>query len=159
MKRRFIIEIISLLFVFLFVYAAGSKLIDYQKFAVQLGQSPMLTRWASLLAWFIPAIELVVAIMLIFSATQKVALYAALNLMVVFTAYIVIVTNFSPFVPCSCGGVLERLGWTEHLIFNGAFIVFAIVAIILSDTVEVTRNSATDEIAVDDLLTEKQRAV
>lgn len=133
MKRKLIIEIISFLFIFLFVYAAGSKLLDYQKFAIQLGQSPMLTRWAGFIAWFIPALEICIAILLLFAASQKAALYAALNLMIMFTAYIFIVTTYSPFVPCSCGGVLEKLGWTEHLFFNVAFILMAMIAIHLHD--------------------------
>jgi hypothetical protein len=35
-----------------------------------------------------------------------------------FTTYIILILNFSSFIPCSCGGILEKLGWTEHLIFN-----------------------------------------
>lgn len=127
------IETISLLFILLFMYAALVKLMDQQKFAVQLGQSPMLTRWANIIASTIPALEIVISVLLIFPRTQKAALYSALNLMVMFTAYIIIIINFSPQVPCSCGGVLERLGWTDHLAFNSFFIVLAIVAILLYD--------------------------
>src|SRR5690606_7657944 len=50
---------------------------------------------------------------------------------VMFTAYIVIILNFTEFIPCSCGGVLEDLGWTEHLIFNIVFILLAAVGILL----------------------------
>lgn len=139
MKRKIAVEVISLLFIFLFVYAAGSKLLDYQKFSVQLGQSPMLTRWAGFVAWLVPAIEVLIALMLMFTITQKIALYAALNIMVMFTAYIVIVTNFSPYVPCSCGGVLERLGWTEHLYLNSAFILISITALGILDKVDVSK--------------------
>jgi hypothetical protein len=127
------IETISFLFILLFMYAALVKLMDYQKFAIQLGQSPMLTRWANIIAWIIPALEIAVSILLMFARTQKIALYAALNLMVMFTAYIVIILNFSPQIPCSCGGVLERLGWTDHLVFNSFFIVLGIAAILLYD--------------------------
>jgi hypothetical protein len=51
--------------------------------------------------------------------------------MILFTTYIVIILNFSSFVPCSCGGILEKLGWTAHLIFNVVFIVLGIAAILL----------------------------
>lgn len=133
-KKTLFIEITSFLFIILFIYAAGSKLVDYQKFTVQLGQSPMLTRWANLITWLIPIIEIIVAIMFSFKKTQKIALYGALNLMTVFTTYIIIVTNFSSYVPCSCGGVLEKLGWTEHLIFNIIFITLAAIAILTDDS-------------------------
>jgi uncharacterized membrane protein YphA (DoxX/SURF4 family) len=136
MKKNVIVEIISFLFILLFVYAGGSKLLDYQKFVVQIGQSAMLTRWAGVMGWFIPILEVGLAVMLIFKRTQKVALYGALNLMVVFTTYIFIVMNFTPNVPCSCGGILERMGWTEHFYFNLAFIFLAIIALALNDSVE-----------------------
>jgi hypothetical protein len=47
-----------------------------------------------------------------------------------FTTYIIIITRFSPYVPCSCGGVLQKLGWTEHLVFNIVFVVLAATGII-----------------------------
>lgn len=123
-------DIISALFVMLFLYAAFTKLLDYEKFRVQIGQSPLLTAFAGFVAWFIPAVEILIAIMLIFSRTRLGALYASFSLMVMFTCYIVAITQFSDYVPCSCGGVLEKLGWTEHLIFNIVFVLLAIAAII-----------------------------
>src|SRR5690606_10893575 len=49
--------------------------------------------------------------------------------MVAFTVYIYLILNYSDFVPCSCGGILEKLGWTEHLIFNAAAVLLSIVGI------------------------------
>ena len=46
-----------------------------------------------------------------------------------FTVYIIMILNFTSFVPCSCGGVLENLGWIEHLIFNSVFIILGLLAI------------------------------
>ncbi len=51
-KRQFIIlETIRVLYILLFVYAAVNKLLDIEKFRVQIGQSPMLTDIAWLVAW------------------------------------------------------------------------------------------------------------
>jgi uncharacterized membrane protein YphA (DoxX/SURF4 family) len=111
-KRDMAIEIISALFVLLFLYAALTKVLDYEKFRVQLGQSPLLTAFAGFVAWFIPAVEILISVLLIFSRTRLVALYASFSLMVMFTAYIVAITQFSEYVPCSCGGVLQNMGWT-----------------------------------------------
>jgi len=129
-KKEIAVDIISALFVMLFLYAAFTKLLDYEKFRVQIGQSPLLTAFAGFVAWCIPAVEILIAIMLIFSRTRLGALYASFSLMVMFTCYIVAITQFSDYVPCSCGGVLEKLGWTEHLIFNIVFVLLAIAAII-----------------------------
>ncbi len=126
------LETISFLFIILFAYAAVTKLLDYQKFAVQIGQSPLLNDFAGWIAWVIPTIEIVIAAMLATPRLRLIAMHAAFSLMVMFTTYIIVILNFSSNIPCSCGGVLEKLGWTEHLIFNVAFILLGLAGIILT---------------------------
>lgn len=126
------INIISFLFIALFVYAAVSKLLDFETFSVQLAQSPLLSAYAGVIAWLVPGIEIVIALLLMLSKFRVLALYAAFTLMAMFTIYIYIMLNFSDFIPCSCGGVLEKLSWTQHLVFNVVFIVLGGVAILLS---------------------------
>lgn len=111
------------LFVLLFVYAAVSKLIEFEDFQIQLAQSPLLSAYAGLVAPAIIAIELFTAILLSFSVTRLIGLYLSFSLVVAFTIYIYLILNYSEFIPCSCGGILEDMGWTEHLIFNIAFIL------------------------------------
>ncbi|MBL4905766.1 MAG: hypothetical protein JKZ00_07125 [Flavobacteriaceae bacterium] len=122
---------VSMLYILLFVYAAFSKLLDFENFRLQLSQSPMLTSFAGIIAYGIPILELLLAITLAINKLRTIALYASLGLMTSFSIYIIAILTFSDFVPCSCGGILESLGWTEHLIFNLIFVVLAIVAIIL----------------------------
>lgn len=59
-----------------------------------------------------------------------IGLFAAFSIMVMFTAYIYIILNYSSFIPCSCGGILEKLGWKEHLFFNLIFIMLAAAGIL-----------------------------
>lgn len=129
--RNWIVEIISYLFVLLFVYAAVSKLLDFENFQVQLGQSPLLSAFAGTISWIVPLSELVIASMLIAPRFRKIGLYAAFTLMVMFTTYIFIILNYSAFVPCSCGGVLEKMGWKEHLVFNLFFVLLVLGGIVL----------------------------
>lgn len=129
MKKNLVIEIISTAFIFLFVYAAASKLMDVDKFAAQIGQSPLLTDINYLVAWSIPAAEVMISALLCFQKTRLTGLYLSLNLMILFTVYIIAILSFGEHIPCSCGGVLERLGWTEHLIFNTSFVVLAALGI------------------------------
>lgn len=131
MKRHLVVEVISLLFIVLFVYAAVAKLLDYEKFAIQIGQSPLLTNFAGFAAWFIPAVEISIALMLAFQKVRLIALYAAFGLMIMFTTYIFVILNFSDHIPCSCGGVLEKLGWREHMVFNIVFVLLALTGIVL----------------------------
>ena len=132
MKRSMIIEIICALFIILFVYAALTKLLDYEKFRVQIGQSPLLTAFAGWIVWMVPGAEILIAIMLVSIRLRLIGLYAAFSLMMMFTTYIICILTLSLYIPCSCGGVLEKLGWTEHLIFNIVFIILAAAAVLLS---------------------------
>ncbi|WET03917.1 MauE/DoxX family redox-associated membrane protein [Flavobacterium sp. YJ01] len=125
------IEAVSFLYILLFVYAAISKLLDFENFQVQLGQSPLLSAFAGIVSWAVPIIELLIAGLLLFSSTRFLALWAAFSLMTVFTAYIFIILNYSPFVPCSCGGILEKMGWQEHFIFNLLFMILAAAGILI----------------------------
>ena len=126
-----IVDIICLLFMVLFVYAAVTKLLDYEKYLVQVVKSPVLTSVGGWVSWLVPGIELVMAFMLMVPRLRLLALYASFSLMVMFTVYIFIVLNYSPFVPCSCGGILEKMGWGEHLFFNIGFVLLAVVGVLL----------------------------
>lgn len=124
-------EIIAFLFIVLFMYAAVSKLMDYEKFRAQLGQSPLLTAFAGWVSWGVPAIEILIAGMLAVPRLRLVAFYASFSLMVMFTAYITVILQFSDYVPCSCGGVLQDMSWTTHLVFNIGFVLLALAGIFL----------------------------
>ncbi|MFB2118721.1 MauE/DoxX family redox-associated membrane protein [Parapedobacter sp. 2B3] len=141
--RKTTIEIISALFVLLWCYAAISKLLDYGTFRVQLGKSPLITEFAGFAAIAVPLLELVIAGMLLTKRLRLQGMYASLFLMTLFTAYIIAILNFSYYIPCSCGGILSSLGWTEHVIFNLAFVVMAIVGIILMTKKQNVNNTPT----------------
>lgn len=125
------VDFIGYLFILLFLYAAANKLLDFQKFKVQLGQSPLLTDYATVIAWLVPSVEIIICILLYFKRTQLIGLYASFSLMLMFTIYITIILNFAERIPCSCGGILDQMGWVAHLIFNIAFVLLAVAGIFL----------------------------
>lgn len=118
-----IIEIVSLLYILLFVYAAVSKLIDFENFQVQLGQSPLISSFAGPVSYLVPLIEIAISLFLAIPRWRKIGFYCGFTLMVLFSAYIFIMITYSPVVPCSCGGILEKMGWTAHLYFNLGFVL------------------------------------
>ncbi|MBS7320567.1 MAG: hypothetical protein KIG55_03115 [Myroides sp.] len=119
-------------FIILFVYAAVSKLTDFENFQVQVAQSPLLSAFATPIAYGVVLGELIIALMLCFTKSRLLGLYLFLGFMTAFTVYIFLILNYSPFVPCSCGGVLEKMGWWEHLWFNG-IVCLVTVFIIITD--------------------------
>lgn len=135
-KNNFI-YITALLYILLFTYAAASKFLDFENFQIQLGQSPLLSAFAGFVSYGILVIELGLALLLLSPKYRLRGLYASLLLMVMFTNYIFIILNFSSFIPCSCGGILEKMGWTEHLIFNIVFVILAVIAILMKTNTKV----------------------
>ncbi|SHF39385.1 DoxX family protein [Chryseobacterium sp. OV279] len=122
---------IAYFFILLFCYAAISKIFDFENFQVQIAQSPLLSAYAGFVSYAVIIIELLIVLALIFTNTKRLGLYASLGIMVAFTVYIFLILNYSEFIPCSCGGILEKMGWTEHLIFNIICILMAIAAIVV----------------------------
>ncbi len=132
--RSVIVELICFLFIGLFMYAALSKLLDNEKFTVQILQSPLLAPFAFWITWMIPGVEILCSIFLMIYRLRLIALYAALTLMVTFYSLHSGYFIFSDKIPCSCGGILESLGWREHLVFNVTFVLLSVLAIYLVDS-------------------------
>ncbi|PIF71275.1 DoxX family protein [Flavobacterium sp. 2] len=139
--KSFIVQVICLLFLLLFVYAAVSKLLDFERFQVQLAQSPILSIYAHWISFFVIGVELIISVLLFMPKIKIIGLYGAFILMSTFTVYIFIVLHYSSFIPCSCGGILEKMTWDTHLLFNIGFMLLAVIAIVLlDDGIHRTRN-------------------
>lgn len=130
-RVSFIPVIVSYFFILLFVYASISKILDFENFQVQIAQSPLLSAYAGVVSYGVLLIEFSVAGLLLPHKYRLIGLYASYMLMIFFTVYIFLILNYSEFIPCSCGGILEKLGWREHLIFNAGCIGLALIAIII----------------------------
>lgn len=126
-----IIYIVALLHIILFTYAAVSKILDFQNFQIQIGQSPLLSAFASWVSYGVPLLEIGLVLLLLFPKYRCIGLYGSFMLMIMFSAYIFIILNYSSFVPCSCGGILEKMTWNEHLVFNIVFVILSGIAIVL----------------------------
>ena len=129
MKKNVIGEVIAALLVFLFIYAALSKLLDFDKFRYQLSQSPFIANISRFIVWVIPFGEILISALLISRRTRFAGLYLSFFLMLLFTGYLFIMLKYSSYLPCSCGGFLAELSWPAHLVFNGAFIVLGLLSI------------------------------
>lgn len=126
-------SIASLFFILLFIYAASSKIRDFENFQVQLAQSPLLSTYAGVISYGVIALEIGITVLLFMPKRRSIGLYVTFGLMVAFTVYIYLILNHGDFVPCSCGGILEKMGWEEHLIFNIGCAVLALTAGYISD--------------------------
>lgn len=127
-KTNYFLQAISALFIFLFVYTALSKFMEFSRFVFVLGKSPLIASANHLIAWAIPLAELAVSFLLLLPSTKKIGLYGAFTLMSLFTAYVAYMLLFVPHLPCSCGGVIQQLSWKQHLVLNISLTVLAALA-------------------------------
>ena len=127
-----IIQIICLLLITLWIYTALSKLMDVTLFKAQLSRQTLISEYAALFVWFLPALEIAAALLLMFTITRKLGMLLSFSLMSLFTIYVgLAVFGYLENVPCSCGGFLNRLGWRDHLWFNLFFTFLAAAGIYL----------------------------
>ena len=131
MKRTTLIETIIFLYAILFLYTGISKLLEYDVFKENIAGSPILAPVASPIAWGVPLLEFSVTAMLVIPRWRLKGLYAAITLMILFTAYVIAILLFDKDLPCSCGGIIQQLSWPQHLFFNSIFILLAIWGIVL----------------------------
>jgi hypothetical protein len=130
-KRQVMLECISALLILLFLYASLSKILDFKTFIKEMNNQPLPNSWTPFLVYFIPCSEILLSVALIFERTRLLGFYGSLVLMGLFTIYatLILVHVFS-YVPCSCGGVIKRLTWRQHLVLNLFFVTLSIVGVI-----------------------------
>jgi uncharacterized membrane protein YphA (DoxX/SURF4 family) len=141
MTKGIIVDVISILLILLFGYAATSKLITYNQFVWQIAKSPILKEISPYLALVVPIIEFTVCIMLVIPKWRLKGLYGSITLMIIFTLYIAFILTFSKHVPCNCGGVLQNLRWKNHLIFNICFLGLSFSGIFLENKLNNIKNN------------------
>lgn len=117
------------LLILLFAYAAISKLTDQKHFELVVSKMLLLKHVAGFISFALPVTELVICALLFMPATRLFGLYASIGLLISFTIYIGYMMLFASKLPCACGGVLEQMSWTQHLVFNIVFIALSAIAI------------------------------
>lgn len=131
-RRQVLLEIISALLILLFLYASLSKFLDFELFTGEMNNQPFSNTFTPFLVWAIPLLEIAISICLLFEKTRLAGFYASLALMSLFTIYTAtILLHFFKYVPCSCGGVIKKLTWPQHLVFNLFFTSLSITGITL----------------------------
>lgn len=132
MNARTLIACICYALFFLFVYAALNKLISFNYYLYDLKRSPLLQEYAVPVAVAVPTVEILVAGLLLPDKTRGYGLAGSVLLMVVFTLYVIYVLIFTDERPCTCGGLIRELSWSQHLVFNICFLGLAALAAVLN---------------------------
>lgn len=132
MKRDTALTIIRSLLILLFLYASVSKIVDPALFKKQMLNQPFANWIGYILMFLVPLSEILISVFLMFDKTVKKGLIGAIILMGAFTIYTaVVLLNAFRYVPCSCGGVIQKLSWPQHLVFNLIYLGIAITGLVL----------------------------
>jgi len=130
MKRSLLTDIVAFFFIFLFLYTGAIKLTEIQTFKQQLASSPLMASLSGITAWALPIFEILLAIVLFIPKTRLKALYASAGLMTIFTIYVITILLIDDQLTCSCGGIIEELTPKQHVAFNTACVILAVIGIL-----------------------------
>lgn len=131
-RKTLVIELTSGLLILLFLYTGLSKLFEHDLFVYNLTKSPLLSPFTGFISIALPIAEIVLAGLLLFKRTQLKGLWLSFGLMSLFTVYLTYMVSFHDKLPCSCGGVISKMSWTQHIFFNLFFVLLSWVAIRLT---------------------------
>jgi Methylamine utilisation protein MauE len=124
-------NVVVILLILLWAYSAADKLSDFPKFRLELGKSPLITGFQGIVAVIVPLAELTIAVLLRIKRTKIAGLYASFALLSLFTAYLVVILNYSYYIPCSCNGLVAGMSWRAHIAFNVAYLLLIASAIVV----------------------------
>lgn len=145
MKKAIVADIIVYLLILLFLYTGLSKLFAFHANFVFLQNAPIVQHFPTIAAISIPVIELLIAIALFIPRIQQLGLWAAFTLMAIFTAYVgwMLLYRHQIKLPCTCGGIIGKLPWRQHLLLNIAFTFSAGLAIWLRKTTQLSKSTSS----------------
>jgi putative oxidoreductase len=132
-KKSTFIILASGILIIVFFYAPISKWEDFPAFVHQMDNQPFGPGMRPVLLYVLPSLELLAAILLTMDRSRAIGLGLTTLLMTLFTGYIILIKlHFYGRIPCSCGGVIGKLNWTQHLLFNFTLLGLSALALLFS---------------------------
>lgn len=136
-KENLYIDVgIRTLFIALYTYTAMMKWFDFPVYRIKMRRQHLPEPLKELFVWGVPLLEMLVVIgmiapfFIVSPRLAKASMYANLMLIGSFTMYSgLAASGIFGYVPCSCGGVLESLGWDMHFLFNLGLTILAAIGV------------------------------
>ncbi|MBN7813093.1 hypothetical protein J0A68_19215 [Algoriphagus sp. H41] len=105
--------------IMLWTYTGVDKLLRFRESSRAFHNQTFPAQLAEVLSYVVPGVELLIALLLLFSVTRWWGYLGSVMLLTVFTTYVGLIwAGAFPRVPCNCAGILESLGWAEHFALN-----------------------------------------
>ena len=136
-------ETIAAALIFLYLYTGLSKYLSINAFQSVLNKSIVLQAYATLLSLALPGFEILLAVLLAVPRTRHIGFKISQYLLSLFTLYLLYMIKFSPKLPCSCGGIISQLSWTQHIILNVCLMIVSLYGAYLSRQIKMEKNFST----------------
>ena len=113
--------------IFVIGYAGFEKFLRFESSRKAFHNQTFPGELAEALSYVVPGVELLIAMLLLFSATRWWGYLGSLLVLTVFITYVGLIwVGAFPRVPCNCAGIIESLGWAEHFVLNLGLIGLAV---------------------------------
>ncbi|MCA5004059.1 MauE/DoxX family redox-associated membrane protein [Sphingobacterium bovistauri] len=120
------------LLLLLWIPVTLDKIINFNNFQSGILRQPLPRYLTFFVISFLPIIETVTITLLLIDRLRLLGLFLSSILMAIFTSYVALaVIGTWEKLPCGCGSVISGLNWTEHLMFNIAYLVISLVGLTL----------------------------
>lgn len=131
---------ISFILVLVWTYTGFDKILNWEASWKAFHNQTFPSELAGILSFAVPGIELLMALLLLFSCTRWWGFLSSILLLTVFTTYVgMIWVGAFPRTPCNCAGIIESMGWSAHFYLNLVLILFGIVGLVLTKKRQDTR--------------------
>lgn len=118
---------VPMVLIFIWTFSGLEKFIRFESSRKAFLNQPMPERLEEILSFLVPGIELLLALLLLESVSRWWGYLGSILLLAVFTTYVGLIwVGAFPRVPCNCAGIIESLGWAEHLMLNIGLIGVAV---------------------------------
>lgn len=120
-------KIPAFLLILLWIYTGLDKILRYGESRKAFHNQTFPAELAEALSYLVPGVELLLALLLLFSVTRRWGYLGSLLLLTVFITYVGLIwVGAFPRVPCNCAGLIDSMGWAEHFWMNVGLIGLAV---------------------------------
>ena len=140
MMNKILSHVSYSILIFIWSYTGIEKIIRFKESRKAFLNQPMPNELEEILAYAVPGVELLLALLLLFSVTRWWGYLGSILLLSVFTTYVGLIwVGAFPRVPCNCAGLLESLGWAEHFWMNLGLIGLSVLGLKMEGGGDVNR--------------------
>lgn len=117
--------ILSVIIVF-FSYTLVNKIINIESFMLNIAKTGVFhIKIIDFVAYLVLFIETLSIVLLIFK--EKLGILLSLSMMIFFTVYIILLQLLGRYEVCGCGGILNGLSFSFHLLINLMVIILLLL--------------------------------